>query len=310
LTRHHEIGGSASECSGPPSSGDNVLTPPLTRSGLRWPMPVSPLLTVVYTGQPDEVFEFRAEGHGMLFGRDDDRCDIVIWSAINGTKLSRVAGRIWRMEGELWVRNLSTSHELALEAPGEAPMNPLPPCRDDLFDPGPACSVRAQVAFVRGPDGCELLIRQRTLPRADVPVEAATERVAPIPRPLRRVAVALCEPLLSGGQLPAAYNEIARRIDVTYRQARNLVGELTEVYESAVPRLRERTEKRRQLDEAALELPQTPVLRAGVWNFDVTGDSGELARQRRRALAMPDYYDVALLLVRRGLVTHNDLDML
>src|SRR5664279_1257267 len=65
--------------------------------------------------QPSDISPPR-RGKGRLFGRDDG-CDIVIWSAINGTDLSRVAGRIWRMEGELWVRNLSSRHELQVVQP-------------------------------------------------------------------------------------------------------------------------------------------------------------------------------------------------
>src|SRR5688572_9881175 len=96
------------------------------------------LLTVVYTGEPDEVFEFPDDGgRGRTFGRDDG-CDIVIWSALNGARLSRVAGRIWRMESELWLRNLSTYHELYVEVPGRPAEPPLPPRYEDPLDPGPA----------------------------------------------------------------------------------------------------------------------------------------------------------------------------
>ncbi|MGL4177985.1 MAG: hypothetical protein ACRCSN_18150, partial [Dermatophilaceae bacterium] len=185
------------------------------------------VFTVVYTGEPDEVYEFVAEGQGRFFGRDDDVCDIVVWSAITSTELSRVAGRIWRMDGELWVRNLSTVHELHVAAADGPPDPPLPPRRDE-DDPGPARSVPAPLATVTAPGGCELVIRQSprsTLQLPEIRALATTVNVVPVPAPLRPVAAALCEPLLAGGQLPAAYAEVNNRAACgSLKRARNLVG--------------------------------------------------------------------------------------
>lgn len=41
------------------------------------------LLCVTYTGEPDVVYEFAADDERLTFGRDDESCEIVIWSAIN-----------------------------------------------------------------------------------------------------------------------------------------------------------------------------------------------------------------------------------
>ena len=89
-----------------------------------------PMLNVHYLYEPDEVWTFPVEGERVTFGRDDS-CDITIFSAINGNALSRVAGRIWRMENELWVRNLSERHDLDVEVPGQAAGQPLR--QDDLY---------------------------------------------------------------------------------------------------------------------------------------------------------------------------------
>jgi hypothetical protein len=275
------------------------------------------VLTVVYTGQPDEVFEFSEEGQGRLFGRDDTQCEIVVWSAINGTELSRVAGRIWRMDDELWLRNLSTRHELRLSQPGLPEEPPLPPRREEGADPGPARSIPGGIVLVHGPAGCELLIRQRRRGAiADTfrEVGEATTRVPPVPERLRPVAAALCEPLLRGGQLPATYSEVMQRAGTgTLKRTRTAVAELTGIYLAEIPLLRERIADRIQREEAELELTSAPQLRGGVWTFPQPDETPEQAQEqawRRRALALPDYYEIAHLLVRRRIVTAEDLEVL
>jgi hypothetical protein len=270
------------------------------------------VLTVVYTGEPDEVFEFAEEGQSRLFGRDDARCEIVIWSALNGTELSRVAGRIWRMDGELWVRNLSTRHELQIRQPDLPSEAPLPPRREDGVDPGPARSIPGEVAYVEAPGGCELLVRQRRTPLEgrDPDSGQATSRVPPVPAQLRQVAVALCEPLLSGGQLPATYSEIMRRTGTaSLKRTRTLVGELCSAYVREIPQLRDRIVARLEREERELGLPADPRLHGGVWSFQPAVEPEQESEEvrRRRALALPDYYEVAHLLVRRRLVTADDL---
>lgn len=274
------------------------------------------LLTVSVSDEPDEVYDFPHEGMSRLFGRDDSSCEIVIWSALRGTELSRVAGRIWRMDGELWVRNLSTRHELYLSRPGMPAEPPLPPRWDDGVDPGPARSVPAPVAYLLAPGGCDLVLRQRPGPATlPTPSGELTARVPPIPPQLRTVAVALCEPLLSGGLLPAAYSEITARAGTgSVKRTRTLVGQLCALYLTEVPHLQERWEKRVRQEEAELELPAGLRLRRGIWvlpdDVEPERHPEDLELRRRRALALPDYFEVAHLLVRRRLVTTAHLALL
>ena len=273
-----------------------------------------PLLTVTYLGEPDVVHEFTADGQRRTFGRSES-CDIVIWSAVRGTRLSAQAGVIWRMEGELWVRNLSAAHDLYLDLPGMPPEQPLPP-RPDQQSRGPARSLPGDLAFVRGPDGCELRIRQIFHPNADLSAADAGEltvRVPRLPQELRRVALALCEPLFHGSQLPASYSQIGARLGITSRKAiRNQVERLTALYLDELPALRELVQARLDRDAATLGLHTSPQVRGGVVRFYPAGvdlvDAAEA--ERRSALALPTYYEVAHLLVRRYLVRDTELDLL
>ncbi|MGL5809490.1 MAG: FHA domain-containing protein [Nocardioides sp.] len=278
------------------------------------PIEQTSVLAVAYTGELDEVTEFTLDGQSRLFGRDDQVCDIVIWGAINDSVLSRIAGRIWRMEGELWLRNLSTTHELWLIPDVGPPEPPLPPRADDGRDPGAARSIPRGTVFVRGPGGCELVVHQR--PSADfttplTSLDDTTVRVGGVPDKLRAVAAALCEPLLAGGQLPASYAEIGRRLDFdSLKKTRLLVGELVDMYADELPQLRQTLDERREQREAA-EAIGAPRLQAGIWTFDDTDtepDEDDLTR--RRSLNLPDYYEVAHLLVRRRLITVEDLGVL
>jgi hypothetical protein len=167
-----------------------------------------------------------------------------------------------------------------------------------------------------------LLVRQdrSTLPwpsaeRAELAKLAGEEtwHVGSVPERLRPVAMALCEPLLLGGQLPATYAEIARRTGLaSIKKVRLLVADLCHLYASQTPALQERIVRRLQREQAELRLPTEPTLRAGVWQFQRQGaaadQSGDV--RRRRALALPDYYEVAHLLVRRRLITVGDLGLL
>jgi hypothetical protein len=270
---------------------------------------VAALLTVVSVDEPDETFEFRDDGQALRFGRDDTQCDLVVWSAVNGRELSRVAGRIWRMEGELWLRNLSTRHELYVETPTGPPPPPLRPRQPIAEDPGPACSIPAPLAVVRGPAGCELLVRQRLAAEAlpPAPDGSDTVRVPPVPDHLRPIAAALCEPLLLGGHLPATYHEIAQRTGTPPgKRVRNLVTELCQPYLAEVPQLRQRIAERQQREEAELAAGR-PTLHGGVWRFGGSPVPGPADQLRRRALALPDYYEIAHLLVRRRLITAADV---
>jgi len=252
----------------------------------------TPLLTVTYVAAPDdprqnEVFEFFVDGQRRTFGRDRS-CDIVIWSAMNTQKLTRVAGEIWRSEGELWLRNLSTSHELFVTEPGQPAEEPLRR-RPDRHARGYACSIPAPVATVTAPDGCRLDVHQLHQPSPAVlqPVdEDPTVSVVPdVPPQFRRLAAALCEPLLSGSVLPAAYREVMARIgQPSLKIVRNDVAHLCSVYTKADPRLARRVNERRNAN----------------------------AHQARRltGLTLPDYYEVALLLVRYQRITRDDVHLL
>jgi hypothetical protein len=279
-----------------------------------------PLLTVTYTGEPDVVFDFAREGVSRLFGRDDAVCDIVVWSGINGRDLSRVAGRIWRMDGELWLRNLSTTHELQLTLPGMPPEQPLRRRRDEHAR-GEARSIPAPLCTVTGPDGCELLVRQLTDPSPGEVFSyglgtATAPRVPEVPADLKPVAAALCEPLLAGGYLPASDREVMARIgEPSLRRVRGLVGGLCLHYTDASPELRQRVVQRMLREREQLGLPRDPQLHRGVWTFGTgpdtasqpAGDVQELEANRRKALALPDYYEVAQLLVSHFRVTAADV---
>jgi hypothetical protein len=271
-----------------------------------------PMLSVYYLYEPDEVWTFPVEGKRITFGRDDD-CDITIFSAINGNALSRVAGRIWRMEDELWLRNLSESHELRVEVPGRPQSQPLQPRRGGTNDHGPAQSIPGELAYIVGPDDCVLVVTQHRPPPV-LPASGGgrtTFTMPNLPAKLRPVAVALCEPLLRGGALPASYSEMSERLGVSYKGARKSVAQLIELYLEAIPELRSRVDARMRIEEEKLGLPPAPAkIRGGVWIFDPVPEDGasETADlQRRRALALPDYYELAHLLVRRYVVTLDDL---
>jgi len=266
-------------------------------------------LTILTVSRPDhsEIFEFRRERQRMTFGRDD-QCDIVI--PTEGIDLSRLAGEVWREDDELWLRNLSYSHELWLDVPGQPPGEPMGIRHG--HHPGFARAVGAELAYVRGPRGC-LLICQQTWPATDPAADrtaATTLRVSPVPADLRPVAAALCEPLLDGGRLPAAYSEIVRRLaGPRLKQVRLLVDRLCRHYEDEVPELAARAAERRRRQEAELAVGTEPVLRNGVWVFPAMAQppDEEAQRVRRKALALPDYYEVAHLLVRRRLITGADV---
>lgn len=272
-----------------------------------------PLLTVTYTAEPDTLYAFSDDGERRLFGRDDTRCQIVIWSAINGHELSRVAGVIWRMDDELWVRNLSTRHELYLQAASKPAEPPLPPRVEGGVDRGPARSIPPGLTFMRAPGGCELLVRQIhsiiAIPSLDE-ADGATFRAPPVPAHLRAVAAALCEPLLRGSQLPATHAQVTERAATgSLRRTRNLVAALCALYADEVPLLRSRVAERLRRESEQLGIGVPPKLRAGgVWTYDQEPDDADDESARRRALALPDYFEVAHLLVRRHLVTTADLD--
>jgi hypothetical protein len=280
-------------------------------------MPDQVLLTVAYTGELDVVYELREQHQVLTFGRDETRCNIVIWSAINGSDLSRVAGQIWRMGDELWFRNLSTRHELYLEVPGHPSIDPLPPRTPSGADPGWARSIPAPLAYIQAPGGCELEVRQQrdaAAPASDLDVAGTdTVRAPEVPERLLPIAAALCEPLFSGGRLPATYSEISRRIgEASIKRVRNLVGELRDLYVREIPQLWEKVRERQRREDAELRVRGVPTLHHGVWVYPTPDDrpSDVPDGPAAPAMALPDYYEVAYLLVRRRLITASDVGRL
>lgn len=277
-------------------------------------------IEVLNVSEPDQITYFEKDGNSAFFGRDDDLCDIVIWSALNDRNLSRVAGRLWRMDGQLWLRNLSLRHELVVCVPGSVMSPPLAP-RLGPADPGEARCLATGTSVILGPGGCELVVTQSS-PRVassdrgrfwDLAGSGAERTIdlPDIPARVRQVALALCEPLLLGAPMPATYRQIALRLGISsVKRVRTLVAELCLVYADAatasylnggVPR----TERR------APEAETRPVqLTRGVWRFLSETPPQDDARPRAHELVLPDYLAVAQMLVRRGLVRPADLDEL
>lgn len=191
----------------------------------------------------DEDYVF-GEGSWGRFGRDDSRCQIPVWEEVRGSSLSRVAGELWCLQGDLWLRNLSTSHELSVVGSVGRPTT-LPPRHPD--ERGAACSVPSVSALVSAPSTGEWVIHSRRLQEAetwmpepaDEDGEPTTARMAVIPEALWPVATELCAPMLEHGAPPATYDEIAARLAVSKRQARRYVDKLCEYYGDSLPEQRD-----------------------------------------------------------------------
>jgi hypothetical protein len=262
---------------------------------------------VVYVGEPDEVHELRPGGPGLVFGRDPDACDVVIWSALNEPTLSRQAGRLWYADGQVWLRNLSRSHDLLVQEAGRPPEGPLPRRAHDA-DPGAARTLPAGPCLVLGPAGCELVVDAPSFAPAAVADDAApaesTAVIPAVPAHLQDVAEALCAPLLAGGTLPATYAQIGGRLGTdSHKRVRLLVAELCGLYANGAA-VADHAQARRSREERVVSaLVGRPAHRVGPdgWRFDEAPRGGADA-ERRRALALPEYHEVAHLLVRHGLV--------
>ena len=276
-----------------------------------------PLLMVTNRVAPDdrsqdELYEFATDGQRRTFGRDDTACAIVIWSAHAGNDLGRVAGEIWRWGDELWLRNLSLSHEVLLTVPGQLSEPPLHRRRDAKAR-GAACSIPGPTALIIAPGGCLLEVIQDHQPSADtfsygLPEPTGTG-VPEVPEQLKPVAAALCEPLLLGGHLPAAYREIMTRLDEpSLKSVRRKVAALCRVYTSASPALTQHIHERLERQRAALGAAK-PVGGGEIYPFsDLSTD--DATDRGRPSLSLPDYYEVALLLVRQSRITIADLPLL
>jgi len=178
----------------------------------------------------DEDRYLFATGTRMRFGRDDETCPIPIWEQINARALSKVAGELWCTNGQMWVRNLSTAHELVVSG---RTANRVLPARVGA-DPGHACSVPSPRGMVTAPSTGPWALVIRSVGEADghvedlrTTVEDPTLRVEDIPEKYRVTAEALCAPLLDGSRTsPATYAQIAAAQGWTERVARRRVEDL------------------------------------------------------------------------------------
>ncbi|NAZ74284.1 hypothetical protein GTQ99_02425 [Kineococcus sp. T13] len=186
----------------------------------------------------DEEPHSFASGTRMRFGRDDAACQIPVWEQINGHSLSKVAGELWCTGRQMWVRNLSTAHELVVA--GTSGSQLLPPRVGD--EPGHACSVPLPTGTVSAPStGAWSLSIEQLRPlepeHGELLGAALTLRIDDIPDRHRQAAEALCAPLLAGQAAPATYAQIAERTGWSDRVARRRVQELCEHYRPQIQAL-------------------------------------------------------------------------
>ena len=265
------------------------------------------LLTLRNAQDPGNIMTFEVEGDRRTFGRDAS-CDVTVtplnddWTTPDQPKVSRVAGVIWRMDDQLWVRNLSRHHELHLDSEREPRPTELRRRVED-GDPGAACSIPLGRASLRGPDNLELWVEQHQVTRRFLEPRLTEVTCRPLPLPsedARTTAQALCRPILAGGLMPASHGEIALAHGKQASQihwARVRVEQLMERYHEFVPELQERAERR---NARSIDAP------------DIVGRAGTVAQMRRRerghtgstsARGLPDSYELAHFLVRSGLVS-------
>jgi hypothetical protein len=183
----------------------------------------------------DEAHVF-SDGTRMRFGRDDAVCEIPVWEQIRSTTMSAVAGELWCANGQMWVRNLSTAHELVV-AGGGAPPQTLPARRP--HERGHARSVPAPVGELSAPStgGWRLVVESATAGRADhmpTATNSGTVRITDVPDDMRATAAALCMPLLLGAALPASHAEVGHALGITERAGRRRVDALCEHYREQV----------------------------------------------------------------------------
>lgn len=212
---------------------DGVPAGPPPEEASPGPLPDDVHFVVVYE---DEAYWFRPETVAR-FGRDDEECQIPIWSEINRRALSRVAGALWMVGGQMWLRNLSESHELVVR--GDSRPFTLPRRVHD--DDGFACSLPRN-ARITGPlvggvqPWCVTVQAVRDAPPSLRGHKSASERdpqtdlAPPIPMHLRDTAIELCAPILLEGGEPATYQKIAVALNISKPQARDRVTRLVEYY--------------------------------------------------------------------------------
>lgn len=218
----------------PPADG-----PPVALAPPGWQPSPEVLFVAQYS---DEGYPFRNGSWGR-FGRDDSQTQIPVWEQLRGAALSRVAGELWCANEEMWVRNLSSTHELAVAGRTGAPQLLAP---RTVGQRGAACSVPIPDGLISAPStgGWRITVKATAAARRlrihssspDVD-EGSTRTVGPVPEDLKHVAAALCAPVLLHGDPPSSYERVADILGVTSRQARRKVERLCDHYRVQVPDL-------------------------------------------------------------------------
>lgn len=187
----------------------------------------SPLFVVTYAD--DAPYQFR-DGTRMRFGRDDAACEIPVWEQLTMRALSKVAGELWCVRGQMWARNLSGAHELVVSGAGGSHVLPA----RVGAEPGHACSVPGARGTVAAPSTGPWKLQ--VLPAGEVE-DDRTLRLSDIPDRHLAAAQTLCAPLLAGSTTPATYAEIAAARGWTERVARRRVEELCAHYQDQIEAL-------------------------------------------------------------------------
>lgn len=200
----------------------------------------------------DDAYELR-DGDRVLFGRDDEVCDIPVWQHIEdvdrAVTLSRVAGELLCDGDVVWVTNLSESHELHVEGtdepghtlgrrrpPWRGPGRSLPLPQAELSVPSSGMwriSVTAVGPPPPAPGGPTGRPRRSAVDgHAGMPPAPPTASFPEVPARFRNTAGALCAPLLEGGfgREPASYAQVAHATGLSPRMARRQVDRLCRYY--------------------------------------------------------------------------------
>jgi len=95
---------------------------------------------------------------------------------------------------------------------------------------------------------------------ADRPTQenTLTTRLGPVPPQLQSVAAALCQPVLTLNRPPAPYDDVAKALGITPRQARRRIEELVNHFRAQLPEL---SEDHRRTDPLYAEVARLLVRR-------------------------------------------------
>ena len=205
----------------------------------------------------DRTKLFRHEGDTVTFG-SSKACDITIPDP--SKELSATAGRVWRLNGHLWVENMSTAHSLFLRARGRPSESPLPPAQQG--QPPPARAIPGNDCYLWAPGGLWMTARQRDMSGrwvAGAPDAGSTVvGLAPVLELLEKspklaeTARVLCAPLFEGDPTPTFARALGAELGITYGAARDRIEELVREVEERVPELVKHFTKERESGLALL----------------------------------------------------------